>query len=140
MKKFFLCLVAVLGLGLAANAANYTVDEQSIDAMIENATEVTPMTLAAADNSFTDATLKIGPAPQPIVAFILSLVPVTSWLAVHRMYLGTSPLAVVLNIVTGSGFGIVYVLDWVALLLGVLDNNIGQYVNNPHWIMMFNLI
>ncbi len=140
MKKFFLCLVAVLGLGVAASAANYTIDEQAIDAMIENATEVTPMSLDAAQNSLTDPTLKIGEAPQPIIACVLSFFWPTSWLAIHRMYLGTSVLTVVLQIVTGGGFGIVSLVDFVCLLLGTIDGDISQYCNNPHWWMLLNMI
>lgn len=140
MKKFILSLVAVLSLGIAASAADYTVDESSIDALIENAVEVTPDFMEAEAGDLTSATLHIGSAPKPVVAFILSVVPFTSWLAIHRMYLGTSPLAVILNIVTVAGFGVVYVLDWVSLLLGTLDDNIGAYVNNGRWWMWANII
>ena len=56
------------------------------------------------------------------------------------MYMGTSPLAVILNIVTGDGFGIVYVIDAVMLLLGVLDDNIAPYCNNPRWWMWADII
>lgn len=138
MKKVILCLIAVLGLGIAASAANYTIDEQSIDAMIEMAEEVTPAAMEA--QGATDVTIHLGNGAQPIVAFLLSIFPVTSWLAIHRMYMGTSILAVILNIVTGAGFGVVYVVDWVMLLIGVLDNNIGQYCNNGRWWMWANII
>ncbi len=140
MKKFVLCLVAVLGLGLAASAANYSIDENAIDALIENATEVTPMTLEAAVPGATDASVKIGQAPQPVIACLLSFFAVTNWLAIHRMYLGTSALTVVLQIITGGGLGIVSVVDFVCLLIGVIDGNISQYCNNPHWWMLLNMI
>ncbi|MGM9788252.1 MAG: TM2 domain-containing protein [Candidatus Cryptobacteroides sp.] len=140
MKKLIISLVAILGLGIAASANNYTIDESAIDAMIENAVEVSPMAAEASAAAIQDVTLKFGSAPQPIVAFVLSVIPVTGWLAVHRMYLGTSPLAVILNIVTGGGFGIVYVVDWVVLLMGVLNNNIKDYVNNGRWWMWANII
>ncbi|MBP5488755.1 MAG: TM2 domain-containing protein [Bacteroidales bacterium] len=138
MKKLILCMVAVLGLGIAASAANYTIDEQSIDAMIEMAEEVSPAALEAQGAS--DVTIHLGNGAQPIVAWILSFIPVTGWLAIHRMYMGTSILAVLLNIVTGAGFGIVYVVDWIVLLIGVLDNNIGKYCNNGRWLMWADII
>lgn len=47
MKKIFICLVAMLSMGIAASAMSYTEDEQSIDAMIEMATEVTPASMEA---------------------------------------------------------------------------------------------
>lgn len=140
MKKLILCLIAVVGMGIAASAANYSIDEQGIDAMIENAVEVTPMSMEASASDLQSPTIKFGGAPSPVIAFVLSLVPVTSWLAVHRMYMGTSALAVILNIVTGSGFGIVYVIDWVCLLMGVIDNNISQYCNNGRWLMWADII
>ncbi len=138
MKKIILCLVAMLSVGIAASAMSYTEDEQTIDAMIEMATEVTPASMEA--QGVQDATISFGAAPQPIVAFILSVIPVTSWLAVHRMYMGTSPLAVILNIVTGAGFGIVYVVDWVALLIGTVNDDISSYCNNGRWWMWADVI
>ena len=140
MKKILVSLFAVLAMGIAANAANYSVDEASIDAMIEAAAEVSPLAMESAAPAVTDVTIHIGSHPQPIVAFVLSVIPVTGWLACHRMYMGTSPLAVILNIVTGDGFGIVYVIDAVMLLLGVLDDNIAPYCNNPRWWMWADII
>lgn len=142
MKKFIISLFAVLALGIAANAANYSVDEASIDAMIEAAAEVSPLAMENASPDLTSPTVKVqlGEGIQPIIAFILSAIPVTGWLACHRMYMGTSALAIILNIVTGGGFGVVYVVDAVMLLLGVLDNNISQYCDNGRWLMWANII
>lgn len=136
MKKFFASLVAILAIGIAANAASYTIDESAIDAAIEAAVAEAPAQSAGVLYN----SVKIGAQPQPIIATVLSIIPVTSWLALHRAYLGTSWLAVGLNILTGAGFGIVYVVDAVVLVLGTLDNNIGAYVNNPRWLMWANII
>lgn len=133
-------LVAIVAFAFAASATNYTIDENAIDAMIESAVEVSPAVMESSSAALTDATISFGQAPTPIVAFILSVIPVTSWLAVHRMYMGTSPLAVILNIVTGAGFGIVYVVDWVVLLIGVIDNNISRYCGNGRWLMWADII
>lgn len=140
MKKFILSLVAVLSLGIAASAANYTVDESSIDALIENAVEVAPASMEAVVGDIYDVSLKFSSAPQPVVAFILATIPFTNWLALHRMYLGTSPLAVALHIVTLEGCGIVGFLDWVSLLLGTLNDDVSAYVNNGRWWMWANII
>lgn len=78
MKKLILCLIAVVGMGIAASAANYSIDEQGIDAMIENAVEVTPMSMESSASDLQSPTIKFGGAPSPVVAFVLSLVPVTS--------------------------------------------------------------
>lgn len=133
-------LVAVVAFAFAASATNYTIDENAIDAMIESAVEVSPAVMESSSAALTDATISFGQAPTPIVAFILSAIPFTGWLAIHRMYMGTSPLAVILNIVTGAGFGIVYVVDWVVLLIGVLDNNISRYCGNGRWLMWADII
>lgn len=138
MKKIFFCLVAMLSMGIAASAMSYTEDEQSIDAMIEMATEVTPASMEA--EGISDPTISFGAAPQPIVAFILATVPFTNLLAVHRMYMGTSPLAVILHIVTGEGFLIVGIIDWVALLIGTVNNDISAYCNNGRWWMWADII
>ncbi len=131
MKKILVCLAAIFALGIAANAANsYTVSDEAIDAVIENCTEAN---VAASVNS--GKALKIGSAPEPIIAFALGFIPVTSWLAIHRMYMGTAALPVVLNIITGAGFGIVYLVDWIMLLIGVLDDDISKYCGNTKWLM-----
>lgn len=139
MKKIIITLAAIFGLAIAASAANYSIDESSIDSMFADAVE---MTVATSDaTASAEASVKIGSSVNPVVAWILSFIPVTGWLAIHRMYMGTSVLAVILNIVTGAGFGIVYVVDWVVLLIKVIDGSgIGEYCGNPRWWMWANII
>ena len=60
MKKLILCLIAVVGMGIAASAANYSIDEQGIDAMIENAVEVTPMSMESSASDLQSPTIKFG--------------------------------------------------------------------------------
>lgn len=140
MKKFILSLVAVLSLGIAASAANYTVDGVFIDALIENAVEVTPASMEAEAGDLYGTSLKIGSAPKPVVALLFATIPFTNWLAVHRVYLGTSPFAMILHIVTLEGCGIVGFLDWVALLVGTVNDDISAYVNNGRWWMWADII
>lgn len=141
MKKFIVCLIAIATMGIAASAANYTVNDAAIDAMIECAAEASPLALDAMPEApAAPAAIKIGGAPEPIIAWVLSFIPVTSWLAIHRMYMGTDVLPVVLNIITGAGFGIVYVIDWIVLLIGFLDGDISAYCNNPRWWMWADII
>lgn len=141
MKKLLFSIIAIFAIGIAANAANsYTISDEAVDTMIENCIEAPVCAEAPAAALPSTPAVKIGQAPNAWVAFALSFIPVTGWLAVHRMYLGTSVLPVVLNILTGAGFGIVYVVDWVVLLIGAIDNNVGAYTNNPRWLMWCNLI
>ena len=48
MKKFIFSLIAVLAVALSANAANYKVDDDAIDALIESSAEVSPLDLLPA--------------------------------------------------------------------------------------------
>ena len=47
MKKIVLSIIAVLAIAFSANAANYRVDDSAIDAIIDNATEVVTLEVAA---------------------------------------------------------------------------------------------
>ncbi len=137
MKK----IVTLLGIGLICLslntfAGNYKIDQSKIDAMIENATDVTAV--AAYDLSEIQA-LPIENAmldeKDPIVAFALAtfLGP----LGIHRLYLGTKPVTFVLYLITFGGFGIVSGVDWIFLLLALIDDSrgIGAFIDNPKFIM-----
>ena len=45
MKKFIFSLIAIMAIAVSANAANYTVDDDAIDALIEASAEVSPLDL-----------------------------------------------------------------------------------------------
>ena len=47
MKKLVLSIIAVLAIAFSANAANYKVDNNAIDTLIENAEEVYTLDVAA---------------------------------------------------------------------------------------------
>lgn len=144
MKKILTVIVALCAMAVAANAANYSIDESAIDAAIENAVEVSPLDAVAmaGGSPISTADIKIGNGVEPVLAFIFALIPITSWVALHRMYMGTSVLAIILNVVTGAGFGIVWAVDWIVLLLdGVIGKgNIKKYCNNPRWWMWADII
>ena len=64
---------------------------------------------------------------------------VIGYFGIHRLYLGTSPLNIVLYIVTGGGCGVVVAVDWIMLLLVILDKkDMGPYIDNPSFIMWKN--
>lgn len=137
MKKLIVMAAMAFAFAFSANATEYTIDDSAIDAVIAEAVEMTPAQMNVSDaGPLQQTSLKIGDKKvDPVISFVLALVPVTGWLGVHRIYMGTSPLAVILNIVTGGGFGIVYTVDWIVLLVGVINNDISQYCNNPKWLM-----
>ncbi len=51
MKKILLALVAMFAITLAANAADYRLDESAIDAVIENAVAVSPSSIMGEMNA-----------------------------------------------------------------------------------------
>ena len=137
MKK----ILTLLGIGLVllsvnSFAGNYTVDQNKIDAMFANATDITaiaafdlgdlqalPMTSAQLDEK------------DPIIA--LALATVLGYLGIHRLYLGTNPINIVLYIITAGGCGVVYVVDWIMLLMVMIDDekSLAPYIDNPKFIM-----
>lgn len=132
MKKFIISLVAVLAVAFSANASNYTVNDEAIDALIENCTEVS----AVAFNAEM-------PAPAPAAA-IASPSPIGSFLlctfvggfGIHRHYMGTKKSMWALYTFTFGGiFGIVPTIDWVFLLIGIIDDDITPYLNNANFLM-----
>ncbi|OWY19836.1 TM2 domain-containing protein [Sphingobacteriales bacterium UPWRP_1] len=76
---------------------------------------------------------KVAGDKNPVVAFILA------WflgsLGIHRFYLGTKTLTGIGYILTCGGFGIVALVDWVMLLIGLIDDDISKYIDNPKFFM-----
>lgn len=134
MKKLLLtCAFALLGI-CAASANNYVADDAAIDALVANSTEM----VMEADMAAPAAATYVAAGKNPIVATVLSWC--LGWCGVHRYYLGTEPWMVLPYLLTGGGFGVVYAVDSVLLLVDALENRInGQYINNPRIIMWADL-
>ena len=133
MKKFIFSLIAILAIAVSANAANYTVDDDAIDALIEASAEVSPLQLMPEAAVPAAASLSSG-SPSPIGAFLVCTF--LGGFGIHRHYMGTRPWMWALYTFTFCGiFGIVPLVDWVMLLLGVEDDNISAYVHNSKFIM-----
>ena len=133
MKKLVISIIAVLAVAFSANAANYRVDDNAIDNIIENATEVVVLDVAA-------------PAAAALPAFESSDANATTalilniflgWCGIHRHYMGTAPGMWALYFFTVSGiFGIVPFVDFIMLIISVVDGgNISKYVNNRKFFM-----
>ena len=133
MKKFIFSLIAILAIAVTANAASYTVDDDAIDALIEASAEVSPIDLMPAAAVPAAASLSAG-SPSPIAAFLICTF--LGEFGVHRHYMGTRPWMWAIYVFTGFGiFGIVPLVDWVMLLIGIVDDNISQYCGNTRFIM-----
>jgi TM2 domain-containing membrane protein YozV len=133
MKKFFLALVAMFAITAVASAANYTADDAAIDAAIENAIDVNAFNLG------DTATAPLGAAyvamgNNDMVSLLLTFF--LGWTGIHRMYMGSTPWMWILYLLTGGGFGVVVLLDFVFELIGFVDGSgLGKYYDNPNILM-----
>lgn len=127
MKKFLLVIVAIVAGAISMSAANYTVDDASIDALFENAEMVESASAEAAavlsaDNNTT------------IIAWVIDTVGL-GFFGIHRMILGSTNLMWLIYTITAGGiFGIVPLVDWVVLLIDVV-NGTNSYIGNPKFLM-----
>lgn len=132
MKKLVLSIIAVLAIAFSANAANYKVDNNAIDNLIENAEEVYTLDVAAPAAANLPAVSQ--KEVKPVTALILNFF--LGGFGVHRHYMGTAPGMWALYTFTFGGiFGIVDLIDFVMLIIGTVDNNIAPYINNRKFFM-----
>ncbi len=137
MKKLVLSLIAVLAIAFSANAANYKVDNNAIDNIIENATEVVTLDVNTPAASLPTFAPKKAGEVNITTAFLLS------WLVgvfgVHRHYMGTSGWMWLIYTITGGGLGIVYAVDTILLFLDLIKVGEGgylkKYINNEKFIV-----
>jgi TM2 domain-containing membrane protein YozV len=130
-------IVAIIGLFASQASANsYFLNDAAIDAMFARAELVEMESLTS-----MVSVAEIGYANQaffqqdkdPAIAFILAFF--LGPLGIHRAYLGTATGTIIGYILTLGGCGIVAFVDWVMLLIGLVNNDISQYVNNPRFFM-----
>lgn len=137
MKKLLVVLLAAVAFGISANAASYTIDDSAIDALIENAVEVSPLTadFMAASSATATATATVAASNvQPVAAFILCTF--LGGFGVHRHYMGTGrAMWAIYTFTFGGIFGIVPFVDWVMLIIGLCEDDISQYCGNTKFLM-----
>lgn len=138
MKKFFALVAFAMFFVFSANAAEnqYKLDNASIDALFASAQQVSldeVSSLSPLADFASSSNAQITEEKEPVIAFILAwfLGP----LGIHRAYLGTSTGTIIAYILTLGGCGIVAFVDWVVLLIGMVNNDISKYVDNPKFFM-----
>lgn len=138
MKKFFALVAFAMFFVFSANAAEnqYKLDNASIDALFASAQQVSldeVSSLSPLADFASSSNAQITEEKEPVIAFILAwfLGP----LGIHRAYLGTSTGTIIAYILTLGGCGIVAFVDWVVLLIGMINNDISKYVDNPKFFM-----
>ena len=134
MKRFFATIFAVLAISALASAADYSINDDAVDALIEAAIEISPSVsdlIASAPVSLPSSTVS---SVSPVASFILCTF--LGGFGIHRHYMGTRPFMWVLYTFTFGGiFGVVPFVDWVFLLIGVVEDNISQYCGNTKFFM-----
>ena len=138
MKKLIVIVVLFVAIFSVkqANASSYSVNEQAIDQLFENAIETSMISINATELSSVastfNSTVMAGKEKDAVVAIVLDFF--LGGLGIHRFYLGTETLTGLGYILTCGGiFGIVPLVDFVVL---IIDNkDISAYVNNPKFFM-----
>jgi len=136
MKKILtLIILSLFILPLNLSAENYRLDQSKIDAKFSAATEITLS--AALDISGLQGANQVLNEKDPVIAFVLATV--LGYLGIHRAYLGTTPVVVILYIITAGGCGIITLIDWIMLLMVLIDEkDLGPYIDNPNFLMWKN--
>jgi TM2 domain-containing membrane protein YozV len=136
MKKIFIVIlfIAAMVAGKQASASVYSIDEQVVDQLFDNATETSMLSMNATELGMTSSSTLSTYAGEKdaLVAVLLDFF--LGEFGIHRFYLGTEPISGIAYILTCGGFcGIVPLIDFIILLVNFDD--ISAYVNNPYFFM-----
>lgn len=143
MKKvlFTLFTVCALSFGVfAENDNDYTVDDNAIEQVFAQSAEMTMSDVAL----FSNEGLNLMGMQNAANLNAATVNPWGAWaicwllgeFGIHRHYMGTSkPMWLYYTLTCGGVFGIAYVVDWVVLLIGAIQNDISQYCNNDKFFM-----
>ena len=129
MKKFLAVIVALFAVVAVANAANYSVDEASVDALFTEAVMEAPAAPAAALPA-------VGGDPQVtnLIAFVLYFTGLDG-IGIHRLILGTKPINCLWYFLTFGGiFGVIPLVDGILLILDLVQGS-ASWLDNPAFIM-----
>ncbi len=128
MKKILAVAVAIFAFVAVASAANYSVDESSIDALFTEAVAEASTSASASASAGMDA------QTRNIVALIVDMLGPGA-LGIHRLILGTNPINCLWYFLTVGGiFGIIPLVDWIMILLDLVNGS-ASYLDNPAFIM-----
>ena len=115
-----------------ASASKYKLDDQKVDVLFENATEVDFSFLTEEATKNPNVTSMVMAEKDPMVAILLDFF--LGGLGVHRFYLGTKTMTGIGYILTCGGIGgIVPLIDLI--MLAVDYDDISKYVDNPKFFM-----
>jgi len=82
----------------------------------------------------TNARFEIKEGKSPIAAFVICWL--LGGIAIHRVYLGGTPVLIVGYLFTFFGFfGLIPFGDWIVLLVSVFKDDLGKYEGSDAFIM-----
>jgi TM2 domain-containing membrane protein YozV len=140
MKKILFVIGLLTFVSAVTFAGNnpYKVDANQVESLFANAQEIS---MPSFETSSDFSPLMVGQNQEvlkskknPWVA--VALCWVVGGLGIHRMYLGTKPMTWIGYILTCGGiFGVVPLVDFVVLIVGAIEKDIRDYVDNPAFFM-----
>jgi len=138
MKKLILVIVLFVSVLSVkqANASSYSVNENAIDQLFQNAIETSMISINATElstaSSSVSSAVMASKDKDAVTAIVLDFF--LGGLGIHRFYLGTETLTGLGYILTCGGiFGIVPLVDFIVLIID--RDDIGQYIDNPKFFM-----
>lgn len=137
MKKTLLVCMVALFVVIAQSFGNskYRVDDAQIESIFDNAISVQKSNMDLTKlYEDTNARFEIKEGKSPIAAFVIAWF--LGGIAIHRVYLGGTPLLVVGYLFTIFGFfGLIPLGDIIVLLVSVFKNDLGKYEGSDAFIM-----
>ena len=129
MKKLFAVIASLLAVAAVANAAEYSLDDASIDALFTEAVVEAPATTMAPINA------AIGDATTTnVVALVVDYIGL-GFFGIHRLILGTNPLNCLWYFLTMGGiFGVLPLVDGIMLIVDLIQGG-ANYIDNSKFIM-----
>jgi len=136
MKKIIvmsLLLVLVAAYGSKASTAMYRVNDKSVEAVFATAKPMVLSLKAMASTLLSPLSgQKVTAEKNVWLAVILDVF--LGGIAVHRVYLGGTPILILGYLVTA--FGIFFIVPLVDLIVLIINNeNISKFVNNNRYFM-----
>lgn len=142
MKKLITTSVLVLLAVFTLSASSYKLDDQSVDALFNNATETTVTSIDMFNSNAMDlngmTTVSSSSSTVTVLIALLIDYPVGLGIfGVHRYILGTKGSMWAIYTFTVCGiFGIVPTVDWWVLLIdGLILGNGDKYLDNEKFFM-----
>ena len=133
MKKILFSLIAMFAITAVASASNYSINNDAIDAAIESAVEISPISLdvpaMAAASASSSASVSSGKSDGVAVVLTFFL----GGFGIHRHYMGTSNwMWAAYTFTFGGIFGIVPLVDFIIEIIGLIDGTgFSQFWGNP---------